>query len=824
MTLYTVIETIKMLALKHPNINSAYEGNIYDIMNANPGQKYASVVLTQQQHTQDDIYEHYNFNIFYVDRLVGNMEDNRLQIQSTGKNMLSNIIKAFCEEFDAECDTINFHTFTERFADECAGVYATITIDMVKEINCDEKYWDESWTSPLISTVVRNQNKSVEFKENGTYTIEYDAEKYTGLGKVSVEVNVPDINGSYDDGYSDGYDVGKEESYEEGKQDGIKEGYTKGYNEGNLEGYNQGKTEGYQEGKTDGIEEGYTDGKEDGIEEGYSQGKSDGFNEGKAEGYTEGKTDGISQQKAKLEGITITENGTYTKEDGYNSVTVNVADTNGSYDEGYDDGYEKGKDDGIEEGTSNAGSIIAETAQVLNITENGTYGTDYTKFEDINKDITGYFDDGTPFYNYAKLTNHSFITDEVTIKTSRLEMWWKPDFNFVDVGTYSTVFSTDINSAFAISVRNENELEARIYVTNIRKTGSISDKWYHLILSKDEGFIVDGEKIGEIPSAGGNVYKGCINSNNSTTPNHANGYFGMVKLDDKIYIPTENGFINYATNKPLEVFNEGVYVYTGSQKIEGNLIRTVNVNVSPKINIQKYGIKFGNSTFKEVPEWADWEGITIMRSMFDACQNLESIPLIDTSNVTDWYQAFYNCSSLVEMPLLNTSNATNLSYLFTGCSRLVNIPNISTSKATNLSYMFRYCSSITTIPPIDSSNATNISYMLGNCKSLVSVPALNAGKVTFISQFFGSSDLTNLTDFGGLIDLKQSMNDNYGFVRVPNLSYQSCINILNGLYDFTGNGITPSSSQGKLKVHANFLTTVGDELSIGTNKGWTITA
>lgn len=258
MTLLNVIDTIKMFALKHPNINSAYEGNIYDIMNANPQQKYASVVLTQQSHTQDDMYDHYGFNIFYIDRLVDDLEENRLQIQSTGKSMLSNIIKAFCEEFDAECETINYQTFTERFADECAGVYCTITIDMVKDIYCTEKYWDETWATPLIT--VRNQNKSVEFTANGTYTIEYDAANYSGLGKVEVEVNVPDLNGSFDDGYNDG------------KRDGIVEGY----------------------------------------------------NEGIEDGYIRGEEAGINGQKAKLESITITENGTYTKEDGYNSVEVEL--------------------------------------------------------------------------------------------------------------------------------------------------------------------------------------------------------------------------------------------------------------------------------------------------------------------------------------------------------------------------------------------------------------------------------------------------------------------------------------------------------------------
>ena len=278
MTLYAIIEKLKMLALKHPNVNSAYEGNIYDIMNANPQQKYASVVLTQQSHTQDETYDHYGFNLFYVDRLVDDLDSNRVQIQSTGKSMLSNIIKAFCEEFDAECETINYQTFTERFADECAGVYCTITIDMVKDIYCTEKYWDESWVTPMVT--VRNQNKSVQFTANGIYTIDYDADKYSGLGKVEIEVNVPDLNGSYDEGYTDG--------------------------------------------KTDGREEGYADGKADGIEEGYSQGKTDGYSEGKTDGYTEGKEVGINEQKSKLEGITITENGIYNREDGYNHVEVEL--------------------------------------------------------------------------------------------------------------------------------------------------------------------------------------------------------------------------------------------------------------------------------------------------------------------------------------------------------------------------------------------------------------------------------------------------------------------------------------------------------------------
>ena len=83
-----------------------------------------------------------------------------------------------------------------------------------------------------------------------------------------------------------------------------------------------------------------------GSDDGYDDGYNAGYFVGQTEGYNAGKTDGASEQKSKLESIEITVNGTYTKEDGYDSIVVKVPDVNGSYDEGYADGYEEGKESG----------------------------------------------------------------------------------------------------------------------------------------------------------------------------------------------------------------------------------------------------------------------------------------------------------------------------------------------------------------------------------------------------------------------------------------------------------------------------------------------
>ena len=251
----------------------------------------------------------------------------------------------------------------------------------------------------------------------------------------------------------------------------------------------------------------------------------------------------------------------------------------------------------------------------------------------------------------------------------------------------------------------------------------------------------------------------------------------------------------------------------------------VNVNAIPKINIQEAGINFALSTFTEVPEWADFSNITDMDDMFKECINLQTIPQIDTSNVTAMSNMFYDCHNLQTIALLNTSNAAYMNGMFGFCINLQTIPSIDTSNVTNMNYMFEYCSNLQTIPQLNTSNVTGMISMFDGCLSLTSIPALNAQSLNMsqYSGIFGNEDIPNLTDFGGFLNLKCSLINDGNLKRLPNLTYQSCINVLNGLYDFVAAGETPNNNQGQLKVHQNFLDKVGNEISIGTSRGWTIT-
>ena len=632
---------------------------------------------------------------------------------------------------------------------------------------------------------VASQTMTIE--SNGEYRVTPNDGLY-----VDINVNVPDLNGSYDEGY------------EQGKTDGVNEQKSK------LESIN--------------ITENGTYTKEDGYNEIVVEVPD--LNGSYDEGYGQGKTDGVNEQKSKLESINITENGTYTKEDGYNQIEVNVPDLNGSYDEGHRDGEQAGYNSGYTQGQAD----VAAKARVLNVTKNGKYLSKFSDPIPIGT-ITGVYNDGTEFNNYAELNGKIFNTKIAGSVDSRLEFWYKGDSKVTDSGEAVIIGSGDIDNSDCFRVRYTTYYNDRLTTEIGNSTVYFYDwddtVWHHLIVSKAEGLWIDGDKKGDFSPT--NTVNGefFINGISYAKYANANGCYGMIKIDNTIIIPTADGFLNTNTGELLEVVQDGSYTYTEGQVKygEGELYKTINVNVIPKINLQKTGLRLGYSKFAEVPEWVDFDGITDMKYMFNNCSNLQTIPQIDTSNVTNMNNMFNNCSNLQTIPLIDTRNVIDMSYMFCYCSNLQTIPLIDTSNVTTMETMFRDCSNLQTIPPLNTSKVTNMYSMLGGCPSLTSLPALNAQSLNMPSYYgiFGYSELPKITDFGGFLNLKYSLTNDNNLKRLPNLTYESCINVLNGLYDFTGNGETPDSNQGQLKVHQNFLDKVGDEISIGTNKGWQIT-
>ena len=126
------------IALSQPEVNAYGEGSVYDLLNSGGKiEKYAAVVTTfQSASIVDDNYTA-TVNLFYIDRLNKFDDNNRLQIQDTAVQTLHNILLQLAEEYDVENES--YTLFTQKFADNCAGAYATLKITLPIS-GCFEQY------------------------------------------------------------------------------------------------------------------------------------------------------------------------------------------------------------------------------------------------------------------------------------------------------------------------------------------------------------------------------------------------------------------------------------------------------------------------------------------------------------------------------------------------------------------------------------------------------------------------------------------------------------------------------------------------------------
>lgn len=145
MSLRDIIQLIKDAALYYPNVNSVYEGDIYEL-NTDQSVDYGSVVITQGVHSVNTLDEEitYNLYIFYVDRQTSN-GDNITMVQSHGINIVNAILTRLGEMMNIEDYTI--HTFKERFGSLCAGAYAEVGITVALDTCADFEYIEYTTTT-----------------------------------------------------------------------------------------------------------------------------------------------------------------------------------------------------------------------------------------------------------------------------------------------------------------------------------------------------------------------------------------------------------------------------------------------------------------------------------------------------------------------------------------------------------------------------------------------------------------------------------------------------------------------------------------------------
>ena len=138
MKLVQVIKLIEQVAAAQPSIHTIVRDNVLKL-NSSPSARYGAFVWTQGQHGEsfDSDWRTWRFVFFYVDRVTFDRA-NVTEIQSVGIDTLSNVIRQLAETL--EVSEWTYDTFTQRFADECAGAWASVTFRALLDDVCPEDY------------------------------------------------------------------------------------------------------------------------------------------------------------------------------------------------------------------------------------------------------------------------------------------------------------------------------------------------------------------------------------------------------------------------------------------------------------------------------------------------------------------------------------------------------------------------------------------------------------------------------------------------------------------------------------------------------------
>ena len=140
-----------------------------------------------------------------------------------------------------------------------------------------------------------------------------------------------------------------------------------------------------------------------------------------------------------------------------------------------------------------------------------------------------------------------------------------------------------------------------------------------------------------------------------------------------------------------------------------------------------------HATITEVPFEIELVGTGSAQNMFESCWELESVPNLDTSGVTNMSSMFAYCQSITHVPDMDTSNVTDMSNMFSTCSELTHAPAMDTSNVTDMYAMFSGCGLLTHVPDMDTSKVTNMNYMFFVCTSLTDGNVRLIGRNPYVS-------------------------------------------------------------------------------------------
>ena len=509
--------------------------------------------------------------------------------------------------------------------------------------------------------------------------------------------------------------------------------------------------------------EAFNEGKIEGEEIGYQKGFEEGSDDGYLDGYSDGLDDGAEEQKALMVEATIRENGVFEREDGYRKVTVAVD------------------------------IPTFETEQLsVELTENGDYN--YTPSKDgydsvsvsVNVPTSEPADLRDLIVEVKENKEYEFLpTDYDGWKKVNLTVSVPTSGGGVDYSVlgWSSSFQSDLM----------NDL-----LNDIEETRILKNRWENAFDASRQNEVVQ------------------LLKNKKHCP-----VVDMSKAKQSSYINIHGtGTVYYPKQDftPVPGFAKNL-TFDGCSSLEV---------IEPG---QNWDLLDGSYFFrnckklKEIPsDYFISSTRTSMANHFYGCSSLTVVPEFDCSNIKSFDSVFRDCENLTSVSLLNTGKVTTMNYMFYNCRKLTSISELDCSSCTTLNYMFRDCKSLTSVSLLNTGKVTNMSYLFYGGTGLVTIPELDCSSVTNMSwMLHPNSTTSSLTNLGGFKNLgaKSSLTNtsNYFLDSHPNVTHDSLMNVINGLYDRKTAGYSVIT----LKFGSTNLAKLTDEeKAIATNKGWTL--
>ena len=277
-----------------------------------------------------------------------------------------------------------------------------------------------------------------------------------------------------------------------------------------------------------------------------------------------------------------------------------------------------------------------------------------------------------------------------------------------------------------------------------------------------------------------------------------NGYDAL----EKVTVKAKTGYDTDDADAVASDITAGKIAYGKDGKIIGSMTSSNNA----LINTQAYKHKgsYANFVMQYVTKAEiDLSGFTDCRYAFADCQNLESLTLKGAEDGAILYIAnmFTKCLELKNVPDFNTSNVLTADSCFRDCKSLKKITSLNVGKTTSMKEMFSGCTALEEVCELDCKNNKNVQAMFNYDSNLTTLGGLkDLGKA-----YTGSS--VNYTSY------------NLNLTTCTNLTKQSLLNVINGLYDLASHN---KPAQGLFLGEINLAKLTAEEIAIATNKGWNV--